>query len=271
MAGLDHLASIDLERLVREGELLVRHDSKHLVTDDGLAEVVEALGPDALVLRSAGAKPRSFARYRTRYFDTAGHDSYRDHVMGRRRRFKVRARRYLDTGDAFFEVKARLPRSQTEKTRWPLERRVADGLFGSDGPLPPEMAALVRTTVRSLYGREFVDELLPTVDMTFDRVTVFLPAARERVTVDSCLEVADARSGRAIAAERAVHIVEIKSPSRRGAVSTALTRAGIRSLPISKYCLALAALHEEDFRANRWRVASRALFPDPGASGRRVA
>ncbi|MFC7744428.1 hypothetical protein ACFQXA_31035 [Nocardiopsis composta] len=49
---------------------------------------------------------------------------YRQHVQGRRRRFKARTRGYLDSGTASFEVKMEGARSATvkERTAHPVDR-----------------------------------------------------------------------------------------------------------------------------------------------------
>lgn len=261
MIDLGHLGSIDLDTLVREGELLVRRDSKYVVHDRSLGDVVAALGTDALVLRTDPERRRDAARYRTRYFDTFDQRFYRDHAMERRKRYKVRVRQYLDTGDAFFEIKARLPLSQTEKDRWPLDPAVARGLFESSDPLSDEHLALVDAAVGRLYGQPVRGTLLPTIDMTFDRATVFLPGSRERATIDSSLVVTDVASGVVSAAAPDAHVVEVKSPGRRDPVGRALLRSGIRKLPVSKYCIALAVLRGEPFRANHWIPTTRLLFP----------
>lgn len=269
MVELGHLGSIDLETLVREGELLVRRDSKHVVPVDELPGIIASLGGDALVLRKGPGHAGDATGYRTRYFDTDDRDSYRDHAMGRRRRYKVRVRRYLDSGDTFFEVKARLPMSQTEKNRWPVGEDDARLLFESGDPLPTKYAALVGESVQALYGRGAAGPLLATVDMTFDRTTIFLPRSRERVTIDSNLSVCDVVSGRTVGADPRMHVLEVKSPGRRGEVERSMMRAGIRPLSVSKYCIALAVLHADGFRANRWRPAIRSLFPEAARSAAR--
>ena len=90
-----------------------------------LAARLEADGWDVLgVARSGGERvdldgERSL-RYASQYFDTPRLDSYFGAVHGRRRRFKVRARSYLDSGGAFLEVKTRGARSATVKERVPV-------------------------------------------------------------------------------------------------------------------------------------------------------
>lgn len=273
MIDLGHLGSIGLEALIREGELLVRRDSKYVVDDSAMRDIVDALGADALVLRTDPGRKRNAARYRTRYFDTPDQLSYRDHVMERRQRYKVRVRQYLDTGDAFFEVKARLPLSQTEKDRWPLDPAVAERLFGSPDPLSDEHLALVGEVIGELYGRDVRGPLVPTIDMTFERATVFLPESRERATIDTSLVVTDVATGLTAAANPDVHVVEVKSPGRRDPVGRSLLRSGIRKLPVSKYCIALAVLRGPQFRANHWIPTMRLLFPVAAsdASSRDVA
>ena len=62
--------------------------------------------------------------YESTYFDTPDCEQYRAHRQGRRRRYKVRSRSYVDTGLSMFEVKTKGLRGATVKHRmcsatWP--------------------------------------------------------------------------------------------------------------------------------------------------------
>lgn len=59
---------------------------------------------------------RDFA-YESAYFDTDGVDSYLGSAHGRRRRFKVRTRSYLDSGDCVLELKSAGGRGHPVKAR----------------------------------------------------------------------------------------------------------------------------------------------------------
>ena len=63
---------------------------------------------------------RSFA-YDSVYFDTPQLDSYLLAARGRRRRYKIRTRTYVDSATSFLEVKTEGAREATVKERIPYE------------------------------------------------------------------------------------------------------------------------------------------------------
>src|SRR5688572_5124958 len=90
------LAPLSLEEVLAVADLQTRTDRKYVVTPDVFARLVDELGGGLGVLDIAGV--RAF-RYESVYFDTPALDSYLGAAHGRRRRFKVRTRSYLDSGD----------------------------------------------------------------------------------------------------------------------------------------------------------------------------
>ena len=117
LEALSLLDTVDLAGLNAEAELQTRVDRKYLVSLSDLAGVIDALPAGTRVLDLDGERS---LRYASQYFDTPRLDSYFGAVHGRRRRFKVRARSYLDSGGAFLEVKTRGARSATVKERVPV-------------------------------------------------------------------------------------------------------------------------------------------------------
>ena len=111
-----HWPGISLEDLNAKAAMQTRVDRKYIV--DGLyaAAVLSNLPAEASVLEIEGE--RDFA-YDSVYFDTENLDSYRLAATGRRNRYKIRTRSYLDTGDTFLEVKTEGARALTVKERIP--------------------------------------------------------------------------------------------------------------------------------------------------------
>lgn len=270
---LAHLGSINLETLIGKGQLLSRFDSKHLIGDDDLSHVFDAFGADALVLRHDGiTAPQDGPRYETRYFDTPDLRTYRDHLMGRRRRFKVRVRRYVDTNDTFFEIKARFPRGQIKKYRWQVEPADAAVLLTSAEPLSAEWAARTDDLVRQIYGLPVPPTLVPTLHVVFNRLTFYVPGTDERATLDSNIAMARVDDSAPIRADASVHVLEVKSAVQRCSIDRGLLRSGLRPEGMSKYCLGLGLLTPE-LRINPWRSLLKVMFPGEveGHPRRRVA
>ena len=125
------LPAIGLDEMTARAGLLTRLDRKYLVPADELAGLLTQLEPGARVLEIDGL--RRFG-YESVYFDSPDLASYLATAHGRRLRFKVRTRTYLDTDDCFVEVKQRGPRGITVKSRTPyrLEERATLAADGTD-------------------------------------------------------------------------------------------------------------------------------------------
>jgi hypothetical protein len=221
---LDALAPIGLDELDACAALHDRVDVKYVGRLDLLDALVEHLAPTHRALEIDGR--RAFA-YATTYFDTPDLRCYRDHLQRRRRRYKCRLRRYLDTGLEVLEVKRKGARGETLKRRLPLEAPPA--------ALDGELRAFVLAS-----GAHDAGELRPALRMSFERMTLVAPQRGERLTCDVGLAFTAPDGG---AARIVAGGVIVESKSRRGA---ALADAALRSLgarPVtgcSKYGLGIA-------------------------------
>jgi len=110
------LPAASLAEVIERTALQARLDRKYLVPVDRFAELAARL-PDAYAALEID-QLRGFA-YESVYFDTPDLLTYRQHLQGRRRRYKVRTRTYLDSGDCSFEVKLKGRRELTIKARLP--------------------------------------------------------------------------------------------------------------------------------------------------------
>ena len=91
---VDALPGLGLEEVDARAALQTRVDRKYVVDPRTWGEVLATLDRPG-VLEIDGR--RSFG-YSSTYYDTEELDSYRDAARRRPRRYKVRTRRYLDTG-----------------------------------------------------------------------------------------------------------------------------------------------------------------------------
>ena len=87
---------------IQHAALLKRVESKYLFNSSDLPVILDRLQADYAVLEIEGYR---LNRYRTLYFDTPDFLMYRQHHANRLDRFKVRTRRYIETGSSFLEVK----------------------------------------------------------------------------------------------------------------------------------------------------------------------
>lgn len=227
-------------------ELMSRVDRKYLVPLPVLAGLAAELRTAGFAVLEIGGRRRF--RYRSTYFDTAELLSFRHHRQGRRRRFKIRTRVYLDGGGRWLEVKLSGARSGTDKHRMPY-------------PAPHDVldyAALdfvSDTLLRGLRVRP-PDGLLPSLVTEYRRITLVDPHGGARLTCDTDLVCRDA-TGVARARDEYV-LVESKSRGGRAYADAVLRRLGARPVPVSKYCLGVARLRR--LPANRWRPVLRRFF-----------
>lgn len=241
------LPAIGLDELLTLAPLMTRVDRKYLIPAADVPVLIDAFRDRARVLEIG--RRREFA-YRSTYFDSPGLVCYLDSARRRRRRFKVRIRSYVDTGQHYLEVKTRGPRGSTVKQR-----------AACAGP----------ATWLDLSSREFVQAVLarariadneivrfgPTLSTSYRRTTLFVPAAGSRVTVDT--ELAWTLPGGATLDLPALAVVETKSPRAVSDVDRLLWSLRHRPRSISKYATGLAALRP-DLPAHRWQPLLRRHF-----------
>jgi hypothetical protein len=227
---------------VAAAALMDRVDTKFLLPAARVPELLRALAPDYRVLDVRG---RRLARYRTDYFDTPDLALYHAHHAGRVPRWKVRVRAYVDDGTRFLEVKRRGHGGRTAKARIPLARREAPDELPAAALDAPPLRALAPPTA---------GPLCLTATVTCRRVTLVRDDLAERVTIDLALTVG---CRGVLAGLPGLAVVELKQrqvgPSP---LLDAMRRLGERPTPVSKYCLAVAALHPAA-RTNAYRPLLR--------------
>lgn len=252
--AVSRLEPVSLAQVVQAAELQRRVDRKYLVPVDLLPAILEG-GRTALEALEIDGR-RRFG-YDTLYFDTPTLDFYRHHLQGRRRRAKVRTRTYTDSGDCVLEVKLSGGRGATDKQRlaWaPGEAHVL-GEVGRD---------FVAGHVPGVHA----ESLRPTSATRYDRTTLLSVRDASRVTVDVLLTASV--GGRQAHLDPRLAVLETKTSGAPGPVDLRLRRLGVRPMSLSKYCLAVAALHPW-LPAGQWRRVLRAGFGwEPGRTPSRA-
>lgn len=241
-------APITLDELNAAAALDRRIDTKYIVDAELLHAAAEQLDATHRALEIAGR--RSFA-YRSVYFDSASLATYRGHVQGRRNRFKVRSRLYVETADHQFEVKLKAARGETVKQRIRAEA-------GTFGQLTDEAREFFRSTVLDAYGEEIDETFQPALETSYRRVTLASPERGERLTCDFDLGYA-ALGGRTVGIAPGTVIVESKAAGGRSAADDVLRALGARPVAVSKYVLGVAVTRPE-LPANDARRLVRRCF-----------
>jgi len=242
-------APVGLEELQAAAALQDRLDVKYIVPRAALGELAVRLGATHRVLEIEGL--RAFG-YDTTYYDTRELRAYRDHLQQRRRRFKCRARDYVDSGLRTFEVKLKGPRGRTVKHRM-------DYAEGHVAALSGPALRFVRDCVERTYGAPPAGVLRPAMLVAYTRVTLAAPELEERLTLD--FDLAFRAPGGA--SGRILHggvVAESKSARGGGSAERALRALGVRPVPnFSKYCLGVA-LTRSDVISNPLRPVLRRHF-----------
>lgn len=236
------LPEVGLAELTEQAALLTRVDRKYVLPPQALPEVAAALPSGTRRLTIDG---RSVFGYRSVYLDTPELTAFHSAAGRRRRRYKVRTRQYLDSGDCWLEVKTRGPRGSTVKQRRPHPDPDALG-----AGLPFVRAAL--STAGVPHPAHF--DLSPVLITEYRRLTLHLPDD-SRVTLDTGLSWSDPAAPGSITLPDRV-VLETKSGHGLGVLDQALRRAGHRPDRISKYATGLLLLHP-DLTGRPWRRTLR--------------
>ena len=114
MKALERFRSIGLDEM--DGiRLMNRVDTKFVTTDAMLEEILLRAESEYRVLEIDGIR---MSAYDTLYYDTADLEMYMAHHNRRLRRYKVRTRTYLNSGESFLEIKRKNNRGRTKKKRY---------------------------------------------------------------------------------------------------------------------------------------------------------
>jgi hypothetical protein len=237
------LAPLSLQEVLLVADLQTRTDRKYLVEPEVFAHLIGEVDAGLGVLEIDGV--RAF-RYESVYFDTPALDSYLGAAHGRRRRFKVRTRSYLDSGDCMLEVKTRGGRGETVKTRMPydLDRRSF---------LDAAALEFVRTHAALPAGAS----LAPVMTTAYARSTFVDLSTGSRLTCDAGLECSSPAGATVSLPDHL--LVETKSSGGPTAADRFLWRAGVRPVAVSKFCVGMAVL-DPTLPANKWNRILRRHF-----------
>lgn len=247
------LPTVGLDELNAEAALQTRVDRKYVVPSGLARQLLDTFSTVMRVLEIDGSQ--SFA-YDSVYFDTATLDSYLLAAHGRRRRYKIRTRTYVDSAVSFLEVKTEGAREATVKERIPYrpEDRARLTMEGLD---------YVRETLAAAVGSVPAGPLEPVIETRYHRTTLYLPGSGSRATIDT--DVTWQRPSRRPWVLDDAVILETKSGSTAGPLDRHLWAHGVRPSRISKFATGMAALHP-GLPANRWnRTLRRSLALRPVA------
>lgn len=215
-------------------KLLNRIDTKFVIHERQLTEYLSAVSNKYSLLKIGG---KTVHPYETLYFDTPDFHLYQMHHNGKRNRFKLRCRKYTNTGITFFEVKSKTNRNRTIKNRV----QVAN--------IPEILDERLNRYIRE-HTSEESQSYIPALRVYFDRLTLVNKQANERLTFDLNLRYKCNEYEKEILD---IVIVEVKQEKYTLSPLRELMRTQRQPQNhLSKYCMGLTCLHKE-LKANNFK------------------
>lgn len=207
-------------------KLMNRTDTKFVTCKSKLAQLLELAQGKYFAQQIDGSR---VANYRTVYWDTPEHRFYLDHHNGRAPRQKIRVRTYLDSDKTFLEVKTKNNHGRTKKKRITVPSQERQDVIDAGGT----------PFIQGLTGTTF-DDILPTVQNQFQRITLVNYGKTERLTIDFNVRFhnfeteTDAQTGDLV-------IIELKRDGNvYSPILELLRRVHIQASGFSKYCIGSA-------------------------------
>lgn len=233
---LDTFEPCSLEQINESGLFQNRVDRKYVLPIEALDDLLHHCHADYRILTID--ENRAFS-YQTDYYDTAALTTYHQHHSGRANRFKIRERKYLNTGMHYFEVKKRNHKGATEKVR-------LDGIRISDaGGMIQKETGLAS------------EELVHTLRSQYTRISLLHKTEKEKVTID--IDLSFSNRERSIQFQH-ILMIEIKTPSRNESQLVSYMKIkGFRQGSLSKYCLGLIGL-DPNLKHNRFKKSYTKIF-----------
>lgn len=213
--SLDELDRISLQN---------RQDTKYAFQLRHLPELLERVAPHYQILLHQSSRSTI---YRNRYFDTADFSMFRDHHRGKAGRYKIRYRAYGHDGPVFLECKHKNNRSRTIKTRVAVPS-IKDSLEGHENFFHKNKIP---------YG---IDELMPSLDIQFTRLTLASKNRQDRSTIDMKMYAKrpELEAGIHFSELVIAEVKQVKS-NRRNKLIRTFERMHIAPLSLSKYCMGM--------------------------------
>ena len=243
-ATLEKMSPVTLEEM--DGiRLMNRIDSKYLTSEPVLAGVLtDAAAAGYRVLTIDGAR---ISAYNSVYYDTPLLKMFYDHRDKHLVRQKVRTRVY-ESGEAFLEIKRKNNHGRTKKKRTAIP--AAELLdFGADD------AACAYLSGHSWFT---AGDISPVLSTRFRRITLVNPDMTERLTIDTCVNFRNYRTGVDAGLLDTV-IIELKQDGRAASLMKGiLLDHRVKPERVSKYCVALT-LTDPTARPGRFKMKVRAI------------
>jgi hypothetical protein len=216
-------------------KLMNRIDTKFAFPINELTILLPLLSNHYRILTIEGTNT---PHYESLYFDDERFSFFKDHHNGKRNRFKVRIRKYVESNLFFLEVKHKF-KGRTNKNR------IATNQFNEE--LPESDLAFVQNELCANKN------LVPIMWNSFQRITLVSKTTIERITFD--FNILFEKDGVKKSFEHLV-IAELKQEDldRNSPFYQIMKKRQIRPYRLSKYCLGSMEIYgEEKLKFNRFK------------------
>jgi hypothetical protein len=214
-------------------KLLNRTDTKFVIPKDLFVRILPLLKENYKVLE---IKNKRVAQYKTLYFDTDDFDFYTHHHNGWPNRYKVRMRKYIDSGLCYLEIK-------NKKKGRTIKKRIQIADFEE------EMSETSLQFISDVIPNDIL--LIKKLWNSFNRITLVNKIDKERLTLDIGLgfqwNEEDLSLENVIIGEVKQEKVNRKSPFMK-----LIKENGVRPMRVSKYCIGAKLLYPE-LKNNRFK------------------
>lgn len=225
---------------LNKASLMNRVDTKFVVPVECLQEMLLRLQDHFSILEIADK--RCF-HYHSVYYDTPDYLFYNMHRTGRKNRFKVRVRNYLDSQISFLEVKFKNNKGRTEKNRIKLREEVGANLIAHENFLQelqvPNIARLV-----------------PALENQYHRIALASEQRAERLTIDLNITNQPLPAWHEPLPQKDFAVLELKQErvDRSSPFFAVAKDLRLRPGGFSKYCMGLAlAGYLDSVKYNRFK------------------
>ncbi len=226
LEALDEFVPISLEEMDAV-KLMDRTDTKFLLSQHGFTDLLRVLKKNYQCLEVEGHRA---SRYQTVYLDTDELDFYIKHHNGKRNRYKIRYRKYVESDLTFLEIKFKNNKKRTVKNR----------MIVPDIEL--ELSEDSSHFIKEISGIDY--EVKNTLENTFQRITLVNQPLQERLTMDLCLKF-DAFGNAAEMGDVVICELKQEKAKRNSPFLDALKHHYHRPMRISKYCMGIAMLNDQ--------------------------
>lgn len=222
---LEQFDSISLAEM-QSVSLLDRVDTKYLI---GISQLCPILAQMTSEYRVLDINRVRLNHYHTLYFDTPEFTLYHDHHNGVGSRYKVRARKYVESNLIFFEVKHKTNQHRTIKSRI----QISDVITQLEGQVDSFVDTYTPFDAHALEPKLWNDYL---------RITFVSKQHEERLTMDLDVEFLWGDTYRVMSG---VAIAEVKQAqfSQQSDFIRQMRGLGIRPTAFSKYTAGVYSLY----------------------------